>query len=173
MLNWFKLAQTKILYVTRGLPGSGKSTKAKQLPGVQPQNVFSSDDLISKDPIEYAKFFEDMSQKQNWQPIIDKHKENTNRVIQAMQKGISPIVLDNTNIEAWNCKKCVEQAIQYGYKVEFVDAGTGGLTVEELHKRNIHSVPKSQLQEMLDKYQKEGPLTLEKVLNSHSPYENI
>lgn len=36
----YKIAQERILYVMRGVSGSGKSTAARSLPGVTPNNVF-------------------------------------------------------------------------------------------------------------------------------------
>ena len=32
-MNWYKKAQSKIMIIIRGAPGSGKSTKAKKLAG--------------------------------------------------------------------------------------------------------------------------------------------
>lgn len=169
-INWYKFAKYKKLYVMRGVSGSGKSTVAKNLPGVLEQNIFSTDNLIGDGTLEsYLSFFESMQEKKDFSPLSDLHKKNTDMVKDAIVNGIAPIVLDNTNLQGWECKDCVEYAIQNGYEVEFIDVGTGGKTIEELADRNTHGVPKEVIQKMVDKYESEGELTVEKVLNSISP----
>lgn len=53
----------KILYVMRGIPGSGKSFNVKNIPNLNPRNIFSADDLISKNKEEYMQFFKDMQER--------------------------------------------------------------------------------------------------------------
>jgi hypothetical protein len=134
------------------------------LPGVKPENIFSTDSLISDDLVEYNKFFEDMKSKNDWSPLSEKHKQLQDMVEKAMQDERTPIVVDNMHIEAWQAKGVVGAALRNGYRVEFVDIGTGGKTVEELASRNRHGVDRDALQKMVDKYNQEGPLTIEKVM---------
>ena len=63
--------------------------------------------------------------------------------------------------------------MQEDYSVEFVDIGTGGQTAEELAARNRHGVPVEDIQKMIDKYEEEGPLSVDKVINSDLPDEQI
>ncbi len=74
----------------RGVPGSGKSTKAKKLAG-QNGVVFSTDDFFIKNGqyVYDPKF------------IGENHEKNIKRAIEAMQKSINLIVIDNTNIKLW------------------------------------------------------------------------
>lgn len=168
----------KILYVMRGLPGSGKSTAARNLPGVAPENIFSTDDVIGTDPEtgefsmeRYSDFFKTMKETRNFGMIGRAHQENQRKAIDAMRRGVSPIVVDNTNVQAWEAKPYVEAALQMGYEVNIVDIGTGGVTVEQLAERNTHGVPQGAIEGMLKRYQGAGDYGVEEVLESKSPFE--
>lgn len=171
MKNWYKIAQGKMLYVMRGISGSGKSTAAKSLPGVVPENIFSTDNLIASTSEEYSAFFDAMAKAEDWSPLAEKHKELVILITEAMRNGKTPVVLDNMNLAAWESKAVIREAINNGYKVEIVDVGTGGQTAEQLAKRNSHGVPIDAIEKMIDKYESEGPLTVEKVLESEPPQD--
>jgi len=165
----YRKAQNKILYVMRGTSGSGKSTKAKSLPGVTEDNIFEPDKLIADNLQDYNAFFEGMDVTNNWSPLAKIHNRVHELLEQAMQEGRTPLVLDDMNLKAWNCKHGVEAAIRNGYEVNFIDVGTGGLSVDELTERNRHGVNRDRMQELVDRYHAEGPLTIEKVLESEVP----
>ena len=173
MDNWYKAAKGKKLYIMRGISGCGKSTSARSLPGVVPENIFATDDLIGKDLDEYNAFFEQMKETDDWSPLDQKHQELIALISRAMEEGRSPLVLDNMNLSAWECKTAVQEALNKGYQVEFIDIGTGGLTAEQLAQRNSHDVPLETIKEMIEAYETEGPLTVEKVLGSEPPEEHI
>ena len=69
----------KILYINRGVAGSGKSTKAKQL--APKENIFSTDDFWMKD----GKYI--------FNPALlgEAHQWNIDRVDNALNEG-NPIV---------------------------------------------------------------------------------
>jgi energy-coupling factor transporter ATP-binding protein EcfA2 len=104
-----KVAQieSKKLLVVRAPQGSGKSTLAKQL-GVGGV-VLSSDDFFMKEG-KYVFNVNLLGQAHQW---------NQNRAEEAMKKGISPIVIDNTNSRLFECRKYVELGLKYGYEIEF------------------------------------------------------
>ena len=97
---------SKTLILMRGLPGSGKSTKAKKLAGEQGL-VFSTDDFFMVKG-EYA-FDPKM--------IGEYHERNHERAAVAMKEEKPLIIIDNTNIKLWEMRKYVESAEQYGYEV--------------------------------------------------------
>jgi len=167
--NWYRLAQEKVLYIMRGVSGAGKSTKARNLPGVIPENIFATDDLIADNLEDYNAFFDRMEETDDFSPLIEKQNQLIGMIKDAMREGRSPLVLDNMSIEAWKSKEIVQAAIKNGYRVEFIDIGTGGFTVEELVARNKHGVDAEMMQRMIDAYEAEGPLTIEKVLESEQP----
>jgi NEDD4-binding protein 2 len=172
MLNWYKIAQeNKILYIMRGISGSGKSTKAKLLPNVSSLNIFSTDDLIATNLADYNRFFSEMMKSGDFSPLAQKHNENITNAVKAMQKGVSPIVIDDTMIEHWEAQPYVQAGLKYGYEIQFVDVGTGGLTIDELTQRNKHDTPKNQIQLMMDQYEREGPISIDSVLKSKYPFE--
>jgi predicted kinase len=164
-LNWYKVAQEeKIMYLLRGVPGAGKSTAVKSLPNVKPENIFSTDDLIGKTPEEYDSFLNKINQTQDETPLIEKHKQNQQRAEEAMKSGVAPIVIDNTNIVKSHAKPYVELAVKYGYSVKIVDVGTGGLSAEELAKRNKHNVPVDVIEKNIEQYKENNPFTVEEIL---------
>ena len=91
----------------RGVPGSGKSTKAKKLAGANGV-IYSTDDFFMKNG-EYVydvKF------------IGENHEKNIKRTVEAMQKSLPLIIIDNTNVKMWEMKKYVEAADKYQYNVK-------------------------------------------------------
>ena len=140
----------------RGISGSGKSSLAQEL--VKGGVVLSTDDFFME------------SGKYEFDPdgIGYAHDWNIERSEAAMRKGISPIVIDNTTVEAWEAKPYVNQALKYGYKVEFREPDTPWkFDAEELAKRNTHGVPREIIDIMLSKWQKD--INVEDVMKSEKP----
>ncbi|NXK52875.1 N42L2 protein, partial [Chauna torquata] len=89
----------KLLLILRGLPGSGKSTLSCA------KNFLHSPFYLNYiTAYLHALFF-----------IAAK---------QAMELGKSPIIIDNTNTQAWEMKPYVEVALEKGYRVEFHEPDT-------------------------------------------------
>uniref|UniRef100_A0A452IVR9 NEDD4 binding protein 2 like 2 n=1 Tax=Gopherus agassizii TaxID=38772 RepID=A0A452IVR9_9SAUR len=105
----------KILLILRGLPGSGKTTLSHILLGQNRDGVvFSTDDYFrQQDGYTY-----------NVAQLGDAHDWNQKRAKQAMDQGRSPIIIDNTNTQAWEMKPYVEMALGKGYRVEFHEPDT-------------------------------------------------
>jgi predicted kinase len=129
----------KILIIMRGFPGSGKSTLAQQLGkgGV----VFSTDD-----------YFMSPEGKYEFDParLGQYHQANLERTREAMQQGISPVVVDNTNVNARAIRPYALLAQEFGYEMEFREPETPWKhDAEELARRNSHGVPKHSIEKML------------------------
>ncbi len=158
-MNWYKQSKKeKTLFLTRGLPGSGKSTLANQLGrnGV----VVSSDDY----------FMEDGEYKFDPTKLREAHAWSQNQIEDAMKKGITPIVADNTNTRTWEMKPLVLAALKYGYKVEIKEPNTPWkFNAQELAKRNKHGVPQDAIEKYIEKWDKN--ISLENILNSKMPWE--
>lgn len=132
----------KILIILRGLPGSGKSEKAKQLVGNgiihSTDNFFIKNGRYVFDSDNVGKF----------------HYFNLMNSIRSMQRGISPIIIDNTNIMAFYCASYVDQGKMYGYEIIIIEPDTSwAFDVEELVKRNKHGAPRETILEMLEQYE--------------------
>lgn len=163
---------TQELIIMRGIPGAGKSTKAKELVGSG--QIFSTDDRIEAEG-DYREFFKNMIDNKDFGPLSRMHNLNFKMAKQAMEDGVSPVVVDNTNIKANEPKNYVEAALKMGYaddNIKFVEVGTSGLSAEELADRNTHGVPLDKIEAMIQSYKSVGPLTLDKVIKAKSMYGN-
>jgi len=159
------------LIIMRGIPGGGKSTKAKQLVGNGV--IHSTDDLIELNG-DYNEFFTNMVANNDFSALGQMHKSNFNNAVTSMKSGISPVIIDNTNIRANEPKNYVEAALNLGYddnNIKFVEIGTGGLSAEELAQRNTHGVPLDKIKSMIQAYESAGPMTLQKVLDAKPMYQ--
>ncbi|NXG55742.1 N42L1 protein, partial [Hemiprocne comata] len=147
------------LVLLRGLPGAGKSTLARQLKRDFPSAVvLSTDDFFIENGV-YV-FEPDF--------LEDAHKWNQKRARKAMKNGKSPVVIDNTNIHAWEMKPYVMMARENRYEVIFQEPETPWkFNVQELTRRNIHHVPREKIQRMKEQY--EHNVTFHSVLQSEKP----
>lgn len=126
------------IILLRGLPGSGKTTLAKELSENGKYPVFSVDDYFT-DPItnEYKFVFD-----QNH--LAYKRCEESTK--SSMQKGITKIFIDNVFSLEWEMEPYFKLASEFNYQI-FV------LTVENRHKsKNIHHISDEQIQKMAEKY---------------------
>uniref|UniRef100_A0A8D0DND1 NEDD4-binding protein 2-like 1 n=1 Tax=Salvator merianae TaxID=96440 RepID=A0A8D0DND1_SALMN len=147
---------SKSLYLLRGLPGSGKSTLARQLKSEFPTAVIlSTDDFFIQDG--FYVFDPDA--------LEAAHKWNQKRARKAMKNGKSPVIIDNTNIHAWEMKPYVIMALENNYEVLFREPNTHWkFNVRELARRNSHGVPRETIQRMKEQY--EHDVTFHDVLHS-------
>lgn len=166
----------QILIVMRGIPGAGKSTKAKSLVGKGV--IHSTDDLIEKSG-DYREFFAKMIAAQTngepnaFAPLSQMHAQNLKNAIASMKSGVTPVIIDNTNIKQNESKAYVKAALEMGFadeNIKFVDIGTAGLEATELAKRNAHGVPLDKIEAMIASHTAQGPLTLKSVLDSKDMY---
>lgn len=164
------------LIVMRGIPGAGKSTKAKSLVGKGV--IHSTDDLIEKSG-DYREFFAKMIAAQvngepnAFAPLSKMHAQNLKNAVDSMKNGITPVIIDNTNIKQNESKAYVKAALELGFaddNIKFVDIGTAGLEAAELAKRNTHGVPLDKIEMMIASHTGQGPLTLKSVLDAKDMY---
>ncbi len=144
----------KVLYLMRGLPGSGKTTLARTLSN----NIFATDDFFLHEG-KYVFVLEKADEAHEW---------NRRRVREALASGVSPVVVDNTNIRAWELKPYVEMGMIFGYDTVLVEPESPHKwDVEELARKSQHGVPKEVIEKMLELYEKD--LTLDLILKSSKP----
>jgi predicted kinase len=133
----------KKLIIMRGLSGSGKSGAAKRFVGNG--TICSTDDFFIENGI-YVFGEKNVSKF---------HYFNFLSSVRSMQKGISPIIIDNTNVIAEHCMNYAESGKTYDYDIIVVEPDTDwAFDIEELMKRNTHCVPRETLIEMLEQYEK-------------------
>jgi len=162
---------TQELVIMRGIPGAGKSTKAKSLVGKG--KIHSTDDVIEAGG-DYNEFFAKMIANKDFTPLSRAHSTNLNNAIASMKAGVTPVIVDNTNIKQNEPKAYVIAALEMGYadnNIKFVDIGSAGLEAAELAKRNSHGVPLEKIEQMIASHTGQGEMTLRKVLDSKDMYK--
>ena len=162
----------QVLIVMRGIPGSGKSTKAKELAGTNGV-IHSTDDVIEAQG-DYKEFFEKMFASKDFSSLSKAHSTNLKNLIESLKNGVSPVILDNTNIKQNEAKAAVKAALEMGLddkNIQFVDIGTGGLSAQQLADRNTHGVPLDKIESMIASHTGQGPLTVASVMASKDMYK--
>lgn len=135
--------KNKKLIIMRGLPGSGKSGAAKRFVGNG--IIHSTDDFFINNG---GYVFDEKN-------VSRFHHFNFLSSVRSMQEGMSPVIIDNTNIIAEHCVDYIEAGKMYGYDIIVVEpSATWSFDIDELMKRNTHGVPRETLVDMLDKYEK-------------------
>ncbi|XP_071352643.1 NEDD4-binding protein 2-like 2 [Trachinotus anak] len=157
--NTHKSHSSLVLILMRGLPGSGKSTLARELLSTGPNGlILSTDDYFAhKDGYCYEPGLLGVA-----------HEWNQSRAKDAMHDHLSPVIIDNTNIQAWEMKPYVKMALERGYKVDFCEPDTSWkLDPYELQKRNKHGVSQEKIAQMMDRFS--FPISIDIVMSSQEP----
>ena len=124
----------KILYIVRGIPGSGKSTFAKTLGGIH---------------IEADQYFVDADGNYNFDgsKIKNAHAWCLDEVKTDMAVAREKIAVSNTFTQEWEMEPYFELAKEFGYKVFSV-------VVENRHGgTNVHNVPEDKLEQMKNRFE--------------------
>jgi predicted kinase len=125
----------------RGLPGSGKSTIARQIKSQFPDNtvIVSADDYF-------------ITEKGY---VFDKNKLGAAHTYcffkfnEAVKLGTN-VIVDNTNLSEREYSKYLECASGYGYSPTVITVETS-LNDEQLHLRNTHGVPVESIKRMRER----------------------
>ncbi|XP_065188457.1 uncharacterized protein LOC135819217 [Sycon ciliatum] len=150
-------APEKIMYILRGLPGSGKSYLAKQLSSERGQ-IVSADYYFMRD----GRYEFDPSQ------IGRAHEWCQSKAKDHVAKGVSPIVVDNTNTQLWEMKPYVVMARDGGYEIEIREPTTSWKwNVQELARRNSHGVPADKIRLMKDRFRTDA--TINAIVGAAAP----
>jgi predicted kinase len=124
----------KTLFLIRGLPSSGKSTKAKEI-------FKDSSDAEICEADQY--FIDEETGEYKFDPskLSEAHKACREKVKDAMSLMVDCVIVSNTSTRLFEYQVYLDMAKQYGYKVNIINIFDGGKTDEELAKRNVHRVP--------------------------------
>ncbi len=123
--------EDKVCIIMRGTPGSGKSyTVAQTLKSHsisdRMKHVFSTDDFwtlnyasdpADDDTADKAKRLAHYKSQWNFAALGRAHKWNFERFKQAVDSGVTPIIVDNVNSTRKDMKEYAEYAFVYGYKI--------------------------------------------------------
>jgi hypothetical protein len=181
--DYFEMQEPKkTLYIMRGVPGAGKSTKARKLTGPTGFTVGADDwPGYGDTPESYRQTWDKAIENGTVGPMLHKaHSWTLDQVEQAMKKGVTPIVYDNTNIKAKDMKPAALLARKYGYGIDFAEPESaewqkirslmGNPDNEEelqniasvLAKRNVHGVPQDVIMNMIKNFHT-GPIKTESI----------
>ena len=139
------MTRQRTLYIVRGLPGSGKTTLARQLT----EHVFSADD-----------YFYDLGNGQyKFDPehLPDAHKTCQWKVEAAMIAGYRILAVANTFSMAWEAEIYFELAKKHEYIPCIIEC--------QSQFGNVHAVPQTSISNMKERWE---PLCADKKEN----YEN-
>jgi len=155
----------KKLYILRGISGSGKSYLAKEIlsqEGNDKGQIFSADDyFINRNTGKYEYKADKIANAHTWAQ---------NRAWTAMENGVTPIIVDNTNTKCWEAKPYVEEGLKNGYKVEIKEPTTPwAKNADELFKRNQHGVPLESIKSMLSRW--DDNFTVDSIMKSKSKFK--
>ncbi|XP_020803074.1 uncharacterized protein LOC110179811 [Drosophila serrata] len=153
----------KLMVIMRGPPGSGKSTLAESLlrqsrllerHGVQ-DFVFGTDDYFkSRNGYDF-----------NPTLLPAAHEWNQKRVREKAARGWSPIFVDNTNTMVWEMQPYVQIGVKYGYVLELLEPQTSWCkSASKLAQKNVHQVPRENIQRMLERYERTSAAELIRLL---------
>ena len=126
------MASQHILYIARGLPGSGKSTFGRSIEhttGEIPE-CFAADDFFVGDDGAYRFDPTKLGQA---------HAVCQANVKRELERGASCIVA-NTFTQRWEMEPYLLMAAEHEARVIVVDCYDGGMTDEELAAKNVHGV---------------------------------
>jgi len=139
----------QLLVVLQGHSGAGKTTLANQIAHVIDAVICSTDDFHVEDGV--YRFKPDK--------LGEFHKLNVDKAIKAMEEGRN-VVIDNTNIRAYEPKPYVQEAVNKGITVKFVRA-IGNFA-------NVHGVPQEKVDIMKARLE---TLSVEACLAAKAPWE--
>jgi predicted kinase len=158
----------RVMILMRGVSGSGKSTTARKIAQDRGGVVLSTDDYFERN----GRYEFDPKM------LPEYHALNQRRAEESMVAGVSPIIIDNTNTQAWEMKPYVEAAMRHGYEVEVVEPGSPGfpeVDFDEIMKRQKSreggkSMPEEVVRRMTSRFQRS--LTVDDILASRSPFRS-
>lgn len=123
-----------ILYIVRGIPGSGKGEIAKAL---APDNHYSATDFFYD---KTGKFTYDVTRLENV------HKKCYKAVQQDMYSGVPVIAVANTFVHKWEYEAYVDTATKLGYSIREIIC-RGDAVVSQ------YEVPSEKIKKMLDEFE--------------------
>ncbi|XP_055792855.1 NEDD4-binding protein 2-like 1 isoform X1 [Salvelinus fontinalis] len=157
--------RTRHIIILRGLPGSGKSTRARTELGdvavdravsYQPCAPGRERDILkeygSGEAFSTDDYFRENGKMVGFHKkyLQEAHEWNRNRVLQAIRGKVHPIVIDNINLQKWEMWPYVRMAFRRGYWIEFEDLPAIPL---EILDRRCPQIPMEVLERMNEGYE--------------------
>lgn len=125
------------LYLIRGAPGSGKTTRAKKMLESQAIDVYFEADMYFTDPYTSEYYFDRTK-------IKEAHLECQSSTDFAMSEGLN-VAVANTFTKRWETQPYYELARKHGYSIREI--------VCDGRYPNVHGVPEEIVQRMRDNFE--------------------
>lgn len=155
----------KVMVLMRGCPGSGKSFQAINILNRCYINanidefIFSADKYFINKHTGHYNFVKSK--------LIKAHKWAYENTYNAVQLEVTPVIIDNSNILAWQMEDYVKLAVNNGYWIEILEPNTEWAWDREmLFKKNQHSVPFDNINIMLKQY--DHTINVENILTRYN-----
>lgn len=145
-------AGIKVVVILRGPPGCGKTFLADQIfkttVGII-QDTHRDNHIFSAD-----SFFYKGKHYQFDQMLLPKaHERCQNLYRDAVRKGVSPVIVDNTNIKYWEMQPYVVEALKNGYYIKMIVPNTPwARSASQLTGKCLHNVPRSTIERHLEQF---------------------
>ncbi|XP_045582125.2 2',3'-cyclic-nucleotide 3'-phosphodiesterase isoform X1 [Procambarus clarkii] len=144
------ILKSKVMFILKGVPGSGKSFLAKMIKEVYEDAVMCSADLY---------FMQDGEYKFDRDQLKVAHEFCQQMASDAAQENCHVIVIDNTNVRNWEMKFYLDLAKEYLYIPLVLEPQTPWSTDPgELAARNLHDIPEKIIAQKVHAYQPVQPL---------------
>ncbi len=130
----------------RGVQGSGKSTYASML-----HECATEDGMIPCTVSADHFFMGPQGYRFDVKKLGDAHKDCMRRYLQALNEGMSPVIVDNTNINVEDVAPYVAVGEAMGYEVVITQVNT---PPDIAAKRNVHGVGEKQVRDAHDRLQR-------------------
>ncbi|XP_071103876.1 2',3'-cyclic-nucleotide 3'-phosphodiesterase-like isoform X1 [Haliotis cracherodii] len=142
--------ESKVMFLLRGLPGSGKTTIVSQLQYVYPSSVkCSADDF----------FFVKGGYRFHAARLNDAHQWCQGKAQHACESGAPVVIIDNTNVRHWEMHFYTNLAHRTNYTVITVIPKTSWrFSPDVLARRNKHGVSEDILREKLHQFENKAPV---------------
>ncbi|KAL7063756.1 hypothetical protein AAHC03_0977 [Spirometra sp. Aus1] len=147
------IVHSRFMIILRGPPGSGKSYLATCI-----KTRYPSAEICSADQYWYR---ESGGQEYRYDPLQldDAHSFCYQNALDCASRGVSPLVIDNTNIRLWECRCYLDLARKFDYNVILVTPKTPWrFDVNTLVSRNVHNVPPSIIESKVRQFEPVYPL---------------
>lgn len=143
----------KRVVIMRGLPGSGKSWYAKNIADAYRQEgekvlIVSADDFFQKQMTSQTGEGYTIYEFNPFK-LPEAHQDCFRRFLEALQKGVNIVIVDNTNIHRWEYASYSEATALAGYELSIIEYRAETIDdVKVCIRRNTHKVPAEYIAKM-------------------------
>lgn len=135
------------IIMMKGIPGSGKSTWAKEYVLANPNTV-----RVNNDELAEMMFNNDFPEKARYK-FVEQVREEI--ILEALEQGFD-VLIDNTNLPAKWRTRYSDLAVAHGYKFEVIDFTSMPLQVcIERNKKRERTIPEKVIVDMYNKFVKQ------------------